>query len=131
MQAPAVPSEAPGGGSTYVWLPTKQIAGDSVYGLHGRVTRAEDSSKVIGKSAPGGVVVEVRAKEGAGCRSDIGDHRPQAVWVFSADACGVYGIEHLKVVHAGRTDPLGKILLASDNDKLKLRDGDTVLLRIE
>jgi hypothetical protein len=43
----------------------------------------------------------------------------------------VYGIERRKIGLAGRTDPPGKILLASDNDKLKLRDGDTVLLRIE
>jgi len=86
VQASAVPREAPSEGSTYVWLPTAEIGGDSVYGLRGQVTSAEDSSKVIGKSAPGGVVVEVRAKEGAGCRGDMGDHRPQALWVFSADA---------------------------------------------
>jgi hypothetical protein len=131
VQAAVVPVEAPGEGSTYVWLPTTQIGGDSVYGLGGPVTSAQDSSKVIGKSVADGVLVQVSAKEGAGCRGDMGNNRPQALWVFSGDACGAYGIEHLKIAHAGRTDPKGRIVLASDDQKLKLRVGDALLLRVD
>jgi hypothetical protein len=131
VQAAAVPVEAPGEGSTYVWLPTTQIGGDSVYGLGGPVMSAQGGSKVIGKSVADGVLVQVSAKEGAGCRGDMGNNHPQALWVFSGDACGAYGIEHLKIAHAGRTDPKGRIVLASDDQKLKLRVGDALLLRVD
>jgi hypothetical protein len=88
------------------------------------------NSKVIGKSVNGSVLVQVSAKEGADCRGSD-NNNPQALWVFSGDACGAYGIEHLKIEHAGRTDPKGSIVLASESLKLKLNSGDALLLRID
>ncbi len=71
------------------------------------------------------------AKGGTKCRGDMNDNDSlQAMWVFSSDACGAYGIEHLTITHAGRTDPKGTIILASDVDKLSLRNGDGLLLRV-
>jgi hypothetical protein len=127
VQEASVPTEAPGEGSPYDWLPTAQIGGDSVYGQGGPVM---SDSKVIGKSVNGGVLVKVSAKEGTNCRGGE-NNRPQALWVFSGDACGVYGIAHLKIEHAGRTDPKGTIVLASESQKLKLNHGDALLLRVD
>jgi len=126
-----IPDEAPAEGSPYNWLPKTQIGGDSVYGVGGPVMSAEDDSKVIGKSTPDGVLGQVSAREGSPCRGAVdGNNHSQALWVFSSDACGAYGIDHLKIDHSGRCDPKGKIILASDARKLQLRDGDGLLLRV-
>lgn len=132
VQEAHVPTEAPGEGSVYDWLPTMQIGGDSVYGVGGPVMSAEDPSKKIGKSVGNGVLVQVSAKEGTPCRGDIDNNNgPQALWVFSGHACGVYGIEHLKIQRAGRTDPMGTIVLSADTPNVKLNGGDGLLLRID
>lgn len=127
-----VPDEAPNEGSPYEWLPTTQIGGDSVYGQRGQVMSADDPSKVVGKAVPNGVLVQASAKEGSKCRGAVdGNDRPQALWVFSSSACGVYGIDDLSIVHAGRTDPTGAIILASNTPNLELRSGDGLLLRVQ
>lgn len=126
-----VPEEAPSEGTPYNWLPTRQIGGDSVYGVSGPVMSGEDTSKVVGKSGGDGVLARANAKEGTKCRGTVeGNDSLQALWVFSSDACGVYGIEHLNIVHAGRTAPAGTIVLASETPSLKLRSGDGLLLRV-
>ncbi|MGB7438276.1 MAG: hypothetical protein WBW49_22885, partial [Candidatus Acidiferrum sp.] len=132
IQQAYVPIEAPGEGSPYDWLPRNQIGGDSVYGVGGPVTSAEDPSKVIGKAVDDGVLVEVSAKQGTPCRGAIENNdRAQAMWVFSGDACGVYGIEHLRIAHAGRTNPQGQIVLVAERTNLKLSNGDGLLLRVQ
>ena len=126
-----VPYEAPGEGVPHEWLPTTQIGGDSVYGARGAVMSWHDASKVVGKSVGNGVVAVPRSREGSECRGEVeGNESPQALWVFSTDACGIYGIEHLNIVHAGRTEPVGKIVLASETRNVKLRNGDGLLLRV-
>lgn len=124
------PIEAPTEGSPYNWLPKEQIGGDTAYGVGGPVWSA-DNSKVVGKFLGNGVLGEVSAKEGSSCRGPVdNNNNPQALWVFSSEACGVYGIEHLRIDHAGRTEPMGIIVLASDARSMKLRDGDGLLLRV-
>jgi hypothetical protein len=125
-----VPIEAPSEGAPSNWLPTRQIGGDIVYGQRGRVMSWKDASEVVGKSVGDGVIAQPRARAGTECRGEVaGNDNPQALWVFSTDACGAYGIEHLNIVHAGRTDPVGKIVLASTQN-VKLRNGDGLLLRV-
>jgi hypothetical protein len=131
VQEAQIPTESPAEGSVYDWLPTTQIGGDSVYGVRGPVMSAENTSKVIGKSVGNGVLVQVSAKEGAPCRGEINNNNgPQALWVFSGDACGVYGIEHLRIQRAGRTDPKGTIVLSADTSNVTLNGGDGLLLRV-
>jgi hypothetical protein len=126
-----VPEEVPSEGAPYDWLPTTQIGGDSVYGLRGPVMSWDGTSEVVGKSVGDGVLARPKAKKSTGCRGELeGNDKPQALWVFSTDACGPYGIEHLNIAHAGRTDPVGTIVLASETRNVKLRNGDGLLLRV-
>lgn len=125
------PTSAPGEGDDFYSLTTVQVGGDVVYGVGGPVTTADDSSHFVGREGVDGVLGQVRAKEGTRCRGPIdGNNSPQALWVFSSDACGTYGLEHLSIAHAGRTDPAGVIVLASNNGKLKVSAGAGLLLRV-
>ena len=125
------PPIGPGESDVYRWLTTVLVGGDVVYGEGGPVTAAENANEVVGKAVDGGVLSRVRGKEGTKCRGSIdGNDSPQALWVFSSDACGIYGLEHISIAHAGRSDPTGVIVLASDNGSLKLPSGAGMLLRV-
>jgi hypothetical protein len=125
------PPIGPGESDVYRWLTTVQVGGDVVYGAGGPVTAAENPNEVVGKAVNGGVLSRVRAKEGTECRGSIdGNDSPQALWVFSSAACGIYGLEGISIAHAGRSDPTGVIVLASGSGGLKLASGAGMLLRV-
>ena len=125
------PTTAPGEGDNFYWLTTVQVGGDVVYGVGGPVTTAENSDQVVGKASTDGVLGPVREKEGTKCRGAVdGNSFPQSLWVFSSDACGAYGLEHVSIAHAGRTDPTGIIVLTSNSGKLKIAAGTGMLLRV-
>jgi hypothetical protein len=125
------PTTAPGEGDNFYSLTTVQVGGDVVYGVGGPVTTAENSDQVVGKAGADGVLGQVRAKEGTKCRGAIdGNDSPQALWVFSSDACGAYGLEHISIAHAGRTDPTGVIILTAKSGKLRVPAGAGLLLRV-
>jgi hypothetical protein len=106
-----IPMSGPGESDVYNWLPTRQIGGDVVYGKGGPVARG---SQVLGESTYQGVFVKLAENPEGQCRGPIGGNdRPQAVWLFSADACGLYGFANLQIRHAGRTEPTGEIELES------------------
>lgn len=46
----------------------------------------------------------------------------QAMWVFSVDACGVYGLKDLKLTHHGDTEPVGQVTLESSQN-IHIGDG--------
>lgn len=124
---PIGPSES----DVYRWLTTVQVGGDVVYGEGGPVTSGEDANQIVGKKVNDGVLGQARAKGGTKCRGAVdGNNSPQALWVFSSDACGTYGLEHINIAHAGRTDPTGVIILASDSGNLKISGGAGMLLRV-
>ena len=50
---------------------------------------------------------------------------------FRVDAIGNYGIDNLLIAHAGNTEPVGKIVLASQAQNLKLEKGDALLLLVD
>lgn len=126
-----IPPTAPGESDVYRWLTTVQVGGDVVYGEGGPVTSGDNPDQIVGKKVNDGVLGQTKAREGTECRGAIdGNDRPQALWVFSSDACGTYGLDLISVAHAGRTDPVGVIVLASDSGNFKIVGGAGMLLRV-
>jgi hypothetical protein len=131
VEAAHLPTMSSGEGEVYRWLPTVQIGGDDVFGIGGTVTRWNNPDEVVGRETPDGLLGRLNTREGTPCRAAVyGNDSPQALWVFSSDACGVYGLANVAIVHAGRTDPAGLITLKSARDKLKLPGGTGMLLRV-
>jgi hypothetical protein len=128
----AEPTMGMGEGDVYNWATTTQIGGDSVFGVGGPVASAHNTNETVGKSLmSGGVLVEVSPNESGKCRGAIdGDNRPQALWVFSSDACGTYGLSKVSITDHGRTDPIGIFTLDLQSRKTKLQSGDGMLLRV-
>lgn len=125
------PTTSPGQGDNIYALTTVQVGGDVAYGFGGPVTTSTSPDDVVGKELKDGMLGQVRAKEGTECRGAIdGNDRPQALWVFSSDACGAYRLEHVSIAHAGRSNPVGVIVLASDESHLAIRAGAGMLLRV-
>ncbi|HYA64437.1 MAG TPA: hypothetical protein VED66_14635 [Candidatus Sulfotelmatobacter sp.] len=126
------PNQAMGEGDVSNWMTTRQIGGDSVFGVGGPVTSAHNANEVVGKSLmSGGVLVQVRPNELADCRGAVnGNNAPQALWVFSSDACGTYGLLNVRIAHAGRTDPVGTITLEVQARNAKIQNGAGLLLRV-
>ncbi len=108
---------------------TVQVGGEVVYRGGGPVAHGETA---VGVPVPGGVLVALRAAEAKPCRGSIdGNNRPQALWLFSSDACGAYGYAQVEIAHAGRTKPVGQIVLSStDGRDLIVRAGSGMLLRV-
>lgn len=104
----------------------RQIGGEEVYRYEGPVTRGFD---VVGRATPYGVLGAVSAHPP--CRGALdGNDRPQALWLFSTDACGLYGFSDITLQHAGRTAPTGTIRIAGPSGKLNIRSGSGLLLRV-
>lgn len=128
IQDAQVPAMGPDKGTPASAWTTVQIGGEVVYRGGGPVMNA---GEVVGKPVPGGVLGQARARVGAPCRGAIdGNNAPQALWLFSSDACGVYGMSDLSIVQSGRTEPVGQIELASQKETLKVPRGTGMLLRV-
>jgi hypothetical protein len=111
------------------WADTVLIGGDVRYGDGGEVVNRRKEK--VGKGVSGGVLVHVTAQPGSGCDGPInGDDGLQALWVFSSDACGVYGLRGIEVPHDGKTAPLGVITLRFEGSETKLDGSAGMLLRV-
>ncbi len=110
------------------WV-TVQIGGDAVYRGNGTVMSGDQA---VGKSTVGGdVTAKLIASRDGTCGGAVADNdREQALWLFSPSACGVYGFSDLKIVHAGRQDPVGQIILESDKN-VHVPAGSGLLLRVK
>jgi hypothetical protein len=123
------PLNSANAGSPPGWADTVLIGGDVRYGDGGEVVNRQKQK--VGKGVSGGVLVHVTAQPGSGCEGPInGDDSLQALWVFSSDACGVYGLPGIDVPHDGKTAPLGVITLRFEGSKTKLEGFAGMLLRV-
>ena len=123
-----IPDTGPDRGTAPAVYTTNQVGGDVVFRGGGPVT---DGEEVVGKPVPGGVLGQVRPNPSGECRGSIeGNERPQALWLFSTDACGAYGYPGLTIAHAGRSDPVGRITLSAKEGGLNVRGGSGMLLRV-
>ena len=108
---------------------TVQVGGDVVYRGGGPVMRG---SEVVGKPVPYGVLVRLNSQPDKPCRgAAAGNDQPQALWLFSSDACGAYGFPNVTIAHAGRTNPAGVVVLAASDGALKIMGGSGMLLRVD
>jgi hypothetical protein len=111
-----------------------QIGDDAVYGAGGGKVENQ-KGEVVGKSVPGGVLVNVSNKPGSMCEGMPLPKSPQATWLFSAAACGVYGSSRLQLENGTDTKD-GEILFTIRNKKedrlthVKLAKGTALLLTI-
>ena len=123
-----VPTTGTNRGTPWSWMTRVLIGGEVAYGEGGPVTRG---TEIVGQALADGVLIPVQASRGRGCRGDVsGNARPQALWVFSSDACGVYGFSGVTLAHAGRTIPYGEITITSQSGKLNIGSGSGLLLRV-
>ena len=128
VQFAQIPETSPGFGTPYPWATTSLIGGDVKYGTGGPVT--DRGSQVVGEGTYEGVLVHVGAQPESGCRGELdGNQQLQALWVFSADSCGAYGMAGARIMHAGRTAPIGEITLSADSGDVNVRSGSGMLLR--
>ena len=106
-----------------------QIGGnEAVYAGGGDV---RDGIQKTGIPFGDGVLAEVRHDPGTKCRGPIeGNDKSQAMWEFASDACGVFGFDQTEITHAGRTSPMGQIVLTSQHGSLVLKRGAGMLLRV-
>ena len=123
-----MPEEMGSEGLTPETSTTQQVGGDQVYRGGGPVAEGDTT---VGKPVAYGVLATPRPAPGQSCRGVVDQNdRPQAFWLFSVSACGVYGFSKLSVEHAGRNNG-GTIVLAASSDKLNLGGGSGLLLRVE
>lgn len=121
-----IPVSAPARGMPPEDWTNRQIGGDMVYRGGGHVV---SRGVTVGEPTPYGVRVRLAAN--GRCRGAInGNRRQQSLWLFSAGACGVYGVPGLAIEHAGRTTPAGTIELKSNSGPLLIRSGSGLLLRV-
>jgi hypothetical protein len=111
------------------WATTAQIGGDIRYGDGDAVRNRWNET--VGKAVLGGVLVHLKANPAMGCEGAEGaDDRPQALWLFSANACGIYGLKGVELIHNGQSEPVGEITLDFKKANMKLRAGTGMLLRV-
>jgi hypothetical protein len=123
-----IPITGPDRGTSEDAYTTVQIGGDAVYRGGGPVVGSEGR---VGKPVGNGVLSRLSSNPDRGCRGSIdANDAPQALWVFSSDACGAYGLPNLTIRHAGRTDPAGEISLESNKGQVNLNAGAGILLRV-
>jgi hypothetical protein len=111
---------------------TVQIGGDVVYHPSGPVQSR--TGEIVGKPICGiaecGVLDRVESTPGPKCAGAVAaDTHPQAMWVFSADACGVYGLVGLRFQNGSTISQDGQIVFSSDK-RVKLPRGTALLLTV-
>ena len=105
------------------WI-TRQVGGELVFRGRGYVASNEGR---VGTWSGNGVWGKLQPADD--CPASDGNGAEQALWVFSTSACGTYGLEDVKLAHAGRSAPVGQITLDSSKD-IEIRGGSGWLLLV-
>ena len=92
-----------------MWV-MRQVGGDVVNRGRGGIASGDS---IVGRYDDGATWGKLTSSEQGDCTAADGNGIEQALWVFSTSACGLYGFEDVKLVHDGRTDPVGQIILES------------------
>ena len=121
-----VPETGPDRGTPpYIWT-TDQIGGQLNYHDNSVIT---EGGQIVGHSTPNGALVHVSAT--SKCRGIVaGNDALQPLWVFSSNACGLYGYGNVALSHSGRTNPVGQITLDGTKGNVELHSGSGMLLRV-
>ena len=127
VRSAQIPPTGADSGSPTGWTTTSQVGGDVRFGDGGKVRHGKE---IVGKGVIGGVLVHISANPALGCEGPDGAEALQALWVFSSNACGVYGMKGVKIAHAGKGAPVGEITLHFAKDDMKLEPGTGFLLRV-
>lgn len=128
VRSAQMPTAGADAGSPEGWANTTLVGGETRYGDGGPVRHGKEK---VGKGVIGGVLVRISANPARGCEGAAhSEDAPQALWVFSSDACGVYGMRGVQIVHVGKGEPLGEITLHFDKQDMRLEAGVGMLLRI-
>ena len=107
---------------------TRQIGGQQVYRGGGPVA---EGMVAVGQPVAYGILALPMVHPGEPCRAAVGDSSsPQAFWVFSSDACGLFGYGNLRLEHAGRSGPAGVIVFTASHPNVTLQSGSGLLLRV-
>ena len=130
VQAAQTPYQDSSPGSVNSWATTLQIGGDVRYGDGGKVTNSHN--RKVGKATQNsGVLALLQDSPGSPCAGwPSATEGPQAVWVFSTDACGLFDLKNMRLAHAGNKDPLGQITLRKSEGEIKIMKSSAMLLRV-
>jgi hypothetical protein len=124
-----IPKTGPDHGTPENRWTTVEIGGDVVCRGGGPVA---SGLRVVGTPTANGLLVRIASNSGTKCWGDLGGNDlPQALWLFSADACGTYGFADSTIAHAGRSNPVGQITLAPEKRNFDIRSGSGLLLRVK
>jgi len=123
-----VPYAGPDRGTPDYASTTVQIGGETVYRGGGQV---EGTNGTAGEPVAGGVLGRLQANSEAGCRDSTNSNDAlQALWVFSSNACGAYGLPNLMIRHTGSAAPAGEIRFDSTKGPVNIPAGAGLLLRV-
>jgi hypothetical protein len=118
-----IPASGPDRGTPESAFTTTQVGGEVVYRGGGRV---EGTNGMVGEPVPGGVLSYLHANPEGGCRGALDPHDAlQALWVFSSDACGAYGLPHLTI-----RETTGRIILDAAIGQVNIGAGAGLLLGV-
>lgn len=105
-----------------------QIGGQAAF--NGKRIVKSQTGEVVGKVVEPGAVLGVPMPNPArGCPEAPGSTWEQAFWVFSTDACGVYGYKNLTFDETSSGSASGQITLQSSKT-IAIRGGSGWLLRV-
>jgi len=116
------------GGTRAGWATTVQISGHIRHGDGSLVRNLQKQN--VGEGVLGGVLVHIKANPSMGCRGPVGEDTLQALWVFSADACGVYRLRGADIVLGDPRRRPGEFTLHFKKRDMKLASGRALLLRV-